>query len=139
MREEHHQEDDTMLHAVHYPRELIADRICFTLADHAQTAHCRGAHNRLGLASQLGFLRLTGRFPAQQPLELLDALLVFVAYGVALDPALIREYAQQRQTVSEHQQLLARYLGCRPFGSAERDALGRFVGDAALRLESAPA
>jgi hypothetical protein len=25
MREEHHQEDDTMLHAVHYPRELIAE------------------------------------------------------------------------------------------------------------------
>ena len=28
---------------------------------------------------QLGFLRLTGRFPAQQPLELLDDLLVFTS------------------------------------------------------------
>ena len=56
-----------MLHAVHYPRDLIADRVRFTPADQAQIAQCRGAHNRLGFAYQLGFLRLTGRFPAQQP------------------------------------------------------------------------
>ena len=128
-----------MLHAVHYPRDLIADRVRFTPADHAQIAHCRGAHNRLGFAYQLGFLRLTGRFPAQQPLELLDDLLVFVAQEVALDPALIQEYAQRRQTVSEHQQLLELYLGFRPFGPAEREALGHFLRDEALRLESTPA
>jgi hypothetical protein len=128
-----------MLHAVHYPRDLIADRVRFTPADHAQIAHCRGAHNRLGFAYQLGFLRLTGRFPAQQPLELLDDLLVFVAQEVALDPTLIQEYAQRRQTVSEHQQLLALYLGCRPFGPAEREILGHFLRDETLRLESTPA
>jgi uncharacterized protein DUF4158 len=128
-----------MLHAVHYPRELIVDRVRFTPADHAQIAHCRGAHNRLGFAYQLGFLRLTGRFPAQQPLELLDDLLVFVAHAVALDPALIQDYAQRRQTVSEHQQLLELYLGFRPFGPAERDTLGHFLRDEALRLESTPA
>ena len=120
-----------MLHAVHYPRDLIVDRVRFTPADHTQIAHCRGAHNRLGFAYQLGFLRLTGRFPAQQPLELLNDLLVFVAQEVALDPVLIQDYAQRRQTVSEHQQLLALYLGFRPFGSAERDALGHFVRDEA--------
>lgn len=82
-------------------------------ADQAQIAPCRGAHNRLGFAYQLGFLRLTGRFPAQQPLELLDDLLRCVAQEVALDPALIQDYAQQRQTVSEHQQLLELYLALR--------------------------
>jgi hypothetical protein len=128
-----------MLHAVHYPRDLIADRVRFSPADQAQIAQCRGAHNRLGFAYQLGFLRLTGRFPAQQPLELLDDLLVFVAHEVALDPALIQDYAQRRQTVSEHQQLLELYLGFRPFGPAERDALGHFLRDEALRLESTPA
>jgi TnpA family transposase len=133
------QEDASMLHAVHYPRDLIVDRVRFTPADHTQIAQCRGAHNRLGFAYQLGFLRLTGRFPAQQPLELLNDLLVFVAQEVALDPALIQDYAQRRQTVSEHQQLLALYLGFRPFGPAERDALGHFVRDEALRLESTPA
>src|SRR5262249_50389621 len=115
------------------------DRVRFTPTDQAQIAHCRGAHNRLGFAYQLGFLRLTGRFPAQQPLELLDDLLVFVAQEVALDPVLIQDYAQRRQTVSDHQQLLALYLGFRPFGPVERDALGHFVCDEALRLESTPA
>jgi TnpA family transposase len=128
-----------MLQAVHYPRELITDRVRFTPADQAQIAHCRGAHNRLGFAYQLGFLRLTGRFPAQQPLELLDNLLAFVAQEVALDPVLIQDYAQRRQTVSEHQQLLELSLGFRPFGPAERDALGHFLRDEALRLESTPA
>jgi hypothetical protein len=60
-----------MLHAMHYPRELLTERVTFTLADYAQIARCRGASHRLGLAYQLGFLRLTGRFPAQQPLEIL--------------------------------------------------------------------
>jgi TnpA family transposase len=128
-----------MLHAVHYPRDLIVDRVRFTPADHTQIAQCRGVYNRLGFAYQLGFLRLTGGFPAQQPLELLDDLLVFVAQEVALDPVLIQDYAQRRQTVSEHQQLLTLYLGFRPFGPTERDALGRFVRDEALRLESTPA
>ena len=44
------QEDASMLHAVHYPRDLIADRVRFTPADQVQIAHCRGAHNRLGFA-----------------------------------------------------------------------------------------
>ena len=92
-----------MLHAVHYPRDLIVDRVRFTPADHTRSAHCRGAPNRLGFAYQLGFLRLTGRFPAQQPLERLDALLVFVAQEGARAPVLIQDYAQRRQTVAEHQ------------------------------------
>jgi hypothetical protein len=39
-----------MLHLVHYPRELIAERVVFTPADQAQIATCRGSHNRLGFA-----------------------------------------------------------------------------------------
>jgi Domain of unknown function (DUF4158) len=91
-----------MLHTVYYPREIIAERVRFTPADYAPIARCRGAHNRLGLAYQMGFLQLTGRFPAQQSLELLDDPLVFVASAVAIDPTTIQAYAQRRQTVSEH-------------------------------------
>jgi hypothetical protein len=69
-----------MLHLLHYPRELIAERVVFTPADQVQITFCRGAHNRLGFAYQMGFLRLTGRFPTQQPLEILDDLLAFVAH-----------------------------------------------------------
>jgi hypothetical protein len=43
------------------PRELIAERVVCTPADHAQIALCRGDHNRLGFAYQMAFLRLTDR------------------------------------------------------------------------------
>jgi hypothetical protein len=100
-----------MLHALYYPRDLITERVRFTPADHTQIAHCRGVHNRLGFAYQMGFVRLTGRFPAQQPLEMLPDLLVWVAQEVDIDPATIEAYAQRRQTVSEHQLLLQELSG----------------------------
>jgi hypothetical protein len=113
-----------MLHALHYPRDLITERVRFTPADHIQIAHCRGVHNRLGFAYQMGFVRLTGRFPAQQPLEMLHDLLVWVAQEVVIDPSAIEAYAQRRQTVSEHQLLLQGYRGLRPCGPAERGPVG---------------
>src|SRR5262249_23245462 len=124
---------------LYYPRDLITERVRFTPADHAQITHCRGVHNRLGLAYQMGFVRLTGRFPAQQPLEMLHDLLVWVAQEVGLDPSAIEAYAPRRQTVSEHQLLLQGSLGLRPCGPAERDLLGRYLREEALRLESTPA
>jgi TnpA family transposase len=128
-----------MLHTVHYPREIIAARVQFTPADHTQIARCRGDHNRLGFAYQMGFVRLTGRFPMSQPFELLDDLLAFVAGEVALEPTAIQAYAQRRQTVSEHQQLLQLHLGFRPCGPPEREALRYFLLDEAMRLEHTPA
>ena len=113
---------------VHYPRELIAERVVLTPADHAQIAACRGPHNRLGFAYQLGFLHLTGRFPAQQPLEMLSDLLAFVAQEVAVDPHAIADYAQRQATVSAHQDLIRLPLGFRVFDPTERDALSHFLG-----------
>jgi hypothetical protein len=81
-----------MLHTVHYPHELIAARVVFRPQDHARIALCRGRHNRLGFGYQLGFVWLTGRFPHQHPLELLEPLLLFVAHALALDPAAIHDY-----------------------------------------------
>jgi hypothetical protein len=43
-----HPEDCAMLETLPYPRELIAERVVFTPADHAQIALCRGAHNLSG-------------------------------------------------------------------------------------------
>ena len=128
-----------MLHAVYYPHDLITERVRFTPADHTPIAHCRGVHNRLGFAYQRGFVRLTGRFPAQQPLAMLHDLLVWVAQEVGMDPSALEAYAQRRQTVSEHQLRLQGSLGLRPCGPAERDLLGRFRREEALRLESPPA
>ena len=112
-----------MLDTIPYPRELIAERVVFTPADHAQIALCRGAHNRLGLAYQMAFLRLTGRFPNQQPLELLPDVLAFVASELALAPTVIEAYAQRQATVSAHQEQIRLHLGFRAFGPTERQTL----------------
>lgn len=128
-----------MLHTAHYPREIITERVVFTPEDHARIALCRGDYNRLGFAYQMGFLRLTGRLPRPQPFEILDDLLSFVASEVAIEPAVIQDYAQRRQTVSEHQQILQFHLGFRPFGPSEREALQHFLLDEATRLEHTPA
>jgi len=118
-----------------YPRELIAERVVFTPADHAQLALCRGDHNRLGLAYQMAFLRLTGRFPSQQPLELLPDVLAFVAGELALAPTVIEAYAQRQATVSTHQEQIRLHLGFRAFGPTERETLSQFLRDEALHLD----
>jgi hypothetical protein len=124
-----------MLETIPYPRELIAEQVVFTPADHAQIALCRGAHNRLGFAYQIAFLRLTGRFPSQQPLELLPDVLAFVANELALTPTVIEAYAQRQATVSAHQEQIRLHLGFRAFSPAEREALGQFLRDEALHLD----
>jgi Domain of unknown function (DUF4158) len=124
-----------MLETTPYPRELIAERVVFTPADHAQSALCRGDHNRLGLAYQMAFLRLTGRFPSQQPLELVPDVLAFVAGELALAPTVMEAYAQRQATVSAHQEQIRLHLGFRAFGPTERETLSQFLRDEALHLD----
>src|SRR5215475_7726643 len=130
-----HPEDCAMVDTLLYPRDLITERVVFTSADHAQIALCRGDHNRLGLAYQMAFLRLTGRFPSQQPLELLPDVLAFVAGELALAPTVIEAYAQRQATVSVHQDQIRLHLGFRAFGPAEREALSQFLREEALHLD----
>jgi hypothetical protein len=79
-------------------------------------SQCRRDHNRLGFAYQIGFARLFNRFPAQQPLEINDELLSFVAVQMNIDSEQISDYASWQHTVSEHQARIQQYLGLRPFG-----------------------
>jgi Domain of unknown function (DUF4158) len=131
--------EPTILHLLHYPPKLIAERVVFTPADQAQIASCRGLHNRLGFAYQIGFLRLTDRFPTQQPPEILDDLLAFVAHELGIDPTAMQDYAQRQATVSAHQEEIGFHLGFRPFDAIAREALGRFLLEEATRLEHMPA
>src|SRR5256885_792766 len=66
----------------------------------AGVAQCRRDHNRLGFAYQIGFVRLFGRFPDQQPLEICDELLGFVALQLNIDTTRIEAYAARQPTVS---------------------------------------
>ena len=62
-----------------FSRGQMVREATLTEADLAEVAKCRRDHNRLGFAYQVGFVRLFNRFPAQQPLEICDELLSFVA------------------------------------------------------------
>ena len=51
----------------------------FLEADWSEIAQRRGAHNRLGFAYQIAFVRILGRFPRQVPLEIDGEILRFTA------------------------------------------------------------
>ena len=82
---------------------LIRDA-SFLEANRDEIAQRRGAHNRLGFAYQIAFVRVLGRFPRQAPLEIDGEILRFAALQLRLPPETIHAYAERRQTVSEHQQ-----------------------------------
>ncbi|MCZ6760569.1 MAG: DUF4158 domain-containing protein [Gemmatimonadetes bacterium] len=60
-----------------YTRKELAEKAALTGRDLAEVKRRRRPHNRLGSAYQVGFVKLFSRFPAQQPLEILDDLLAF--------------------------------------------------------------
>jgi hypothetical protein len=70
-----------------FSRGRLVREASLTGADLAQIAKCRRDHNRLGFAYQIGFVRLFSRFPDQQPLEVCDELLSFVATQLNIDAA----------------------------------------------------
>jgi TnpA family transposase len=100
-----------------------------------EVAKCRREHNRLGFAYQIGFARLFSRFPAQQPLEICDELLNFVAVQMNISAEELSRYAPWQHTVSEHQARIQQYLGLRQFDLDESKALERFVFEESCRLE----
>ena len=71
-----------------------------------EVAKCRRDHNRLGFAYQIGFARLFNRFPAQQPLEINDELLSFVAVQMNID--IMRAFVRLRQMIEQNQDIAAR-------------------------------
>lgn len=122
-----------------YTKQQLVQETALSDADMAQVQQCRRDHNRLGFAYQLGFVRLLNRFPTQLPFEILEELLAYISTQVALPAVLISAYQQRQQTISEHQQHIAAYLGLKPFDSAEAVLLVQFIFEEACRLEQAAA
>ena len=87
-----------------FSRGQMIREASLTEADRAEVAQCRRDHNRLGFAYQVGFVRLFHRFPAQQPLEVCDELLNFVALQLGIDEARISDFAPWQHTASEHRE-----------------------------------
>src|SRR5262249_27069417 len=94
---------------------------------------------RLGFAYQVGFVRLFHRFPAQQPLEVCDELLGFVAMQLDMDAARIGDYAARQHTVSDHQDRIREFLRLTAFGPKQAEALERLVFEGSCGLEQAAA
>lgn len=122
-----------MLHS--FSRGQMVREASLTEADLAEVAKCRRDHNRLGFAYQVGFVRLFSRFPAQQPLEICDELLSFVAMQLNSDVIGIEAYAARQHTVSDHQARIRDYLNLVAFDSEQAEALEHFVFEESCRLE----
>ena len=87
----------------------------------------RRVPNRLGFAYQVAFVRVLGRFPHQEPLEIDGEVLRFAALQLGTDPDAIEDYAERRQTVTEHQRRIRDYLGLRSFDGRAADDLTGFL------------
>ena len=87
-----------------FSRHQLGQRTTLDAVDLQEVHRCRRAHNQLGFACQVGFVRLLNRFPKQEPFEVLDELLLFTGVQLGVDSILIEAYRHRRQTISEHQQ-----------------------------------
>ena len=68
-----------------FSRDQLKRAASLTEEDFVHLGKCRRPHNRLGFAYQVGFVRLFGRFPQQQPFELFEELVCFSAAQLRLD------------------------------------------------------
>ena len=87
----------------------------FLKEDRREIRQRRRGHNRLGFAYQSAFVRVVGRFPRQERLEIDEESLRFAALQLGTNPDAIEAYAERRQTVSEHQRRIRSHLKLRPF------------------------
>src|ERR1700737_4231879 len=118
-----------------FPRQQLKRAAARNAEDLKQIVKCRRPHNRLGFAYQVAFVRLFNRFPKQQPFEVLDELVSFSAAQLGVDASLIELYRERQQTISEHQQTIAGYLGLRHFNDAEAVQFEKFVFEESWHLE----
>ena len=118
-----------------YTRKQLAEKASLADLDLVEVERCRGDHNRLGFAYQIGFVKLLNRFPAQRPLEVIDELNIFTGIQLGLDHGCIERYKHRRETVAEHQERIRKHLNLRRFGPEETRALGEFIFEESYRLE----
>src|SRR6266852_3696876 len=122
-----------------FSRQQLKRAARLTGEDLGQIGKCRRPHNRLGFAYQVAFVRLVIRCPKQQPFEVLDELVSFSAAQLGVDAGQIGLYRDRQQTISEHQQTIAGYLGLRHFNDVEAAQLERFVFEESWHLEQTAA
>jgi TnpA family transposase len=118
-----------------FSHEEIVQQARFSPEDMAEIQKRSQDHTRLGFSYQLAFVRLSHRFPAQQPMEIIDDLLVYVSVQLDIPTDKIELYQRRQPTVAEHRIALLEYLNLRRFGEAETELLEKFLFEEACRLE----
>ena len=91
----------------------IRQHFHLTEADHIFLTSFRGAANRLGLALQLGVLRLMGFLPENWASQLPPEAVAFVATQLATEVTHLADYGTRQQTRSDHFGAVLRHLGFR--------------------------
>lgn len=118
-----------------FTHEQIVSQARFSDEDLAEIRKRRRDNNRLGFAYHLAFVRLVNRFPAQQPLEIIEALLTYVSVQLDIPVEVITTYEQRQQTMAEHRAVLLAYLRLRRLEEEETGQLEAFLFEEACRLE----
>ena len=122
-----------------FSRLQLTEKASLGAADVAEVNRCRRDHNRFGFAYQLGFVKLMGRLPKQNPLERLDELVAFIGVQLGMPSEVIDGYQHRRETIAEHAERIRTHLKLRRLGDDEGASLATFVLEAACRLEPATA
>ena len=116
-------------------RSQLKQQALLTPADLELIQQRRRNHNRLGFAYQLAYVRLFNRFPTQQPLDIVDDVVLFVGLQLDISPDVIDAYSTRRETIAEHQEQIRVSLGLKRFSEVDQTALEEFIFDKACRLE----
>ena len=75
----------------------------------------------------LTFIRLTGLAPGQQPFEILEDLVGYVATELNANPRDLDLYARRQPTLSAHLERVREHLGLTAFDEKARQRLAPFV------------
>ncbi|NIS38992.1 DUF4158 domain-containing protein, partial [Candidatus Saccharibacteria bacterium] len=120
---------------MNFSHEQLVKVAPFSLEDMKQITNCRRDHNRLGFGYQLVFVRLTNRFPAQQPFEVLEDILTNVSIQLGIPVDLIHLYTRRWQTIQQHKERICNYLGLKRFGEEVLPLVKQFIFEEACHLE----
>ena len=118
-----------------YSRRQLIKQASLTEDDFEQVKRRRRPENKLGFAYQIGFVRLHNRFPAQQPLEVIDELLAYTAIQIDIEADLIHDYSRYQPNVSAHQSEIREYLNLTSFTKDAAERLQDYIFEQACRLE----
>ncbi|WP_431064777.1 Tn3 family transposase [Methylotuvimicrobium sp.] len=105
-----------------YSREQLVSAAKFSESDLEIIKQRRYEYTQLGFGYQLAYVRLLNRFPAQNPLEIYEEILTFVSLQLRIAEQYVTQYEKRQPTISEHQEIIRRYLGFRLFSSAVVEA-----------------